>query len=300
MAAIKTILVPVDFSDCSTAALEHAAWLAGKLGAAIHVLHCWEMPSILGGEAEHSYRGAMKGFADTSLAALAAKMNEQGIEVESFTAELGAPAKTIVQIARKARHDLIVMGTHGRTGLDRALLGSVAERVVRCAPCPVLSLHGAAGTRPVRKVLVPVDYSYGSARALQCATGLAERLGADLEVVHVWDRPAYVSAEVLIRTHADRPRSLGDLIRDNAEAEMATFLADHLRHNEGTTVLPPHYLVSGEPAATLVAELERGRHDLVVIGTHGRTGLKHLLLGSVADKLIRFSPVPVLTVPSAF
>jgi nucleotide-binding universal stress UspA family protein len=90
---------------------------------------------------------------------------------------------------------------------------------------------------------------------------------------------------------------LGELIRDNAEAEMAAFLANHLRHNEGTTVLPPHYLASGEPAATLVAELERGKHDLVVIGTHGRTGLKHLLLGSVADKLIRFSPVPVLTVP---
>jgi nucleotide-binding universal stress UspA family protein len=298
MAAIKTILVPVDFSDCSTAALEHAAWLAGKLGAAIHVLHCWEMPSILGGAAEHAYRGAMEGFADTSLAALAAKMHLQGIEAETFSVELGAPAKTIVEIARKAHHDLIVMGTHGRTGLDRAWLGSVAEKVVRCAPCPVLSLHGATGVRPVRKVLVPVDYSDGSARALQYATGLAERLGAALEVVHVWDRPSYVSTEVLVRTHADRPRSLGDLIRDNAEAEMAAFLANHLRHNEGTTVLPPHYLASGEPAATLVAELERGKHDLVVIGTHGRTGLKHLLLGSVADKLIRFSPVPVLTVPS--
>jgi nucleotide-binding universal stress UspA family protein len=298
MAAIKTILVPVDFSDGSSAALEHAAWLAGKLGAAIHVLHCWEMPSILRGEAEHAYRGAMEHFAATSLASLAANMREKGIEVESFSSELGAPAKTIVQIAKKAHHGLIVMGTHGRTGLDRALLGSVAEKVVRWAPCPVLSLHGTAEVRPVRKVLVPVDYSDGSARALQCAAALAERLGAALEVVHVWDRPAYVSTEVLVRGRADHPRSLGDLIRENAEAEMATFLASHLRQNEGTTVLPPHYLTSGEPAATLIAELERGKHDLVVIGTHGRTGLEHLLLGSVADKLIRFSPVPVMTVPS--
>jgi nucleotide-binding universal stress UspA family protein len=149
----------------------------------------------------------------------------------------------------------------------------------------------------IKKILVPVDYSEGAANALNWATDLAQQLGAELEVVHVWDRPAYVSTEAVVQTDGGHTRTLGELIRENAEAAMATFLANHMRDREGTTVLPPHYLVSGEPASTLVAELESGRYDLVVIGTHGRTGLKHLLLGSVADKLIRFSPVPVLTVP---
>jgi nucleotide-binding universal stress UspA family protein len=299
MGAFKTILVPVDFSDCSTAALERAACLARKAGATIHVLHCWEVPeSVPADDAQYANRETIQSFADTSLADLIAKLHEKGIGAERFSIERGAPAKTIVEIASKGRYDLVVMGTHGRTGLDRALLGSVAEKVVRCAPCPVLCLRGAAELRdPVRKILVPVDYSEGSAHALECATSIAEWLGAELEVVHVWDRPAYVSTEVLVRMPEGSLRPLGELIRLNAEAEMATFLANHLRRNEGSTVLPPHYLISGEPAASLVAELERGRHDLVVVGTHGRTGLKHLLLGSVADKLVRFAPVPVLTVP---
>jgi nucleotide-binding universal stress UspA family protein len=86
-------------------------------------------------------------------------------------------------------------------------------------------------------------------------------------------------------------------VRENAEREMSAFLGAHrdrLAPGEG---LPVHRLLSGKPASTLLGELEQGKHDLVVLGTRGRTGFKHLLLGSVAEKLVRFSPVPVLTVP---
>lgn len=142
-------------------------------------------------------------------------------------------------------------------------------------------------------ILVPVDYSENSRDALQLAAALAERFQAALDIVHVWDRPTYVSDAVLI-TQGSGQRPLGELIRENAERDMREFLA--------TVTLPEgvscqERLLSGNPATALLDAQKSGGHDLIVMGTHGRTGLSHLLLGSVAEKLIRHAPVPVLTVP---
>ncbi len=145
----------------------------------------------------------------------------------------------------------------------------------------------------IRSILVPVDYSDCSAKALALAAELAPTLGAAIDVVHVWERPAYVSDDTKVG-HGDSARSLVDMICENAQSEMDTFTAN--------VKLPPatkltKRLLAGNPASTLLKELGEGKHDLVVIGTHGRTGLSHLLLGSVAEKLVRLSPAPVLTVP---
>lgn len=145
-----------------------------------------------------------------------------------------------------------------------------------------------------RRILVPVDYSEGSAAALAYAAALAEKLGAALDVVHVWDRPAYVSETVLVGP-PDQKRPLSELIRENAAAEMKSFIA---RAAIPARVSLETRLLSGNPSATILNELRAGGHELLVVGTHGRTGLRHLLLGSVAEKLVRLSPVPVLTVPS--
>src|SRR5690606_31588424 len=152
---------------------------------------------------------------------------------------------------------------------------------------------GSAFPMAFQRILVPVDYSEDSRAALVVAVDLARSLGATLDVVHVWDRPSYVSDAVLVG-HGTEQRPLGELIRENAEREMQEFLAAmHLPSDVVSTTR----LVSGSPAAALLDELGRGKHDLVVMGTHGRTGFAHLLLGSVAEKLVRHSPVPVLTVP---
>jgi nucleotide-binding universal stress UspA family protein len=146
----------------------------------------------------------------------------------------------------------------------------------------------------VSRILVPVDYSDGSANALGYARELAKALKASIDVVHVWDRPSFVPDKTLVQMEGGVKRSLGDLIRDNAEREMEAFLRAHPIAGEAT---PGHRLLSGEPASTLLHELEQGQHQLVVVGTRGLSGFRHLLLGSVAEKLVRFSPVPVLTVP---
>jgi nucleotide-binding universal stress UspA family protein len=141
-----------------------------------------------------------------------------------------------------------------------------------------------------KRILVPVDYSEPSRKALELALSLD---GAELNVIHAWDRPAYVSEEMVSYKDGSR-RSIGDLIRENAEREMTEFLAS-VKAPGGRQLA--HHLVSGEPASAILLEASKGGYDLLVVGTHGRTGVTRLLLGSVTEKLIRLSPVPVLTVP---
>ncbi|MFZ5894553.1 MAG: universal stress protein [Myxococcota bacterium] len=143
------------------------------------------------------------------------------------------------------------------------------------------------------RILVPVDYSTHSLKAVGYAAELAQRLGASLDIVHVWDRPTYISDAILVG-HGAEQRSLAEMIRENARNDMKEFLS---KVELATGVIATDRLLSGDPATVILKELEQQKYDLVVIGTHGRGGLAHLLLGSVAEKLVRHSKVPVLTVP---
>ena len=145
-----------------------------------------------------------------------------------------------------------------------------------------------------RRILVPVDYSEHSRESVRIAAELAVKVGATVDIVHVWDRPTYVSDGVMVRRPGEEQRSLADLIRENAENDMAQFLAK-LELPEGVNV--NHRMCTGEPAQRLVEEARSGGYDLIVVGTHGRAGVLHLLLGSTAERLIRLSPVPVLVIP---
>ena len=146
----------------------------------------------------------------------------------------------------------------------------------------------------IRRIMVPIDYSDNSKAALAYAADLALGFNASLDIVHVWDRPTYLTDAVMVQHPGEAHKPIGELIRENAQHDMAEFL--------GEVSLPASLsstsrLISGEPASALLTELKKGEHDLVVLSTHGRTGLAHLLLGSIAEKLVRLSPVPVLTVP---
>ena len=146
----------------------------------------------------------------------------------------------------------------------------------------------------IRRILVPIDYSQNSQVALNYAAELALSFGASLDIVHVWDRPTYVTDSVMVQRPGEAHRPIGELIRENAQKDMNEYLS-------GITlpsgVASTSRLLSGDPASSLVLELKKGEHELVVLSTHGRTGVAHLLLGSIAERLVRLSPVPVLTVP---
>ena len=146
----------------------------------------------------------------------------------------------------------------------------------------------------ITRILVPVDYSQQSKAALSYAMFLAKPLGVEVDVVHVWDRPNYVPDTVVVAGPGGH-QSVADLIRENAEKEMDDFLGQ-VDSPAGVTVT--HHLESGEPASTILRTAERTESSMVVMGTHGRTGVRYLLLGSVAEKLVRLCPIPVLTVPT--
>jgi len=146
---------------------------------------------------------------------------------------------------------------------------------------------------PFKNILVPVDYSEPSRRALELAVSLDP--AARITVVHAWDRPSYVSDEIVVHADGTR-RSLSELIRANAEREMTEFLQ---RVALGSSIQLEQRLLSGEPVTVILEEAGKHGYDLMVVGTRGRTGVTRLLLGSVTEKLIRLSPIPVLTVPPA-
>ncbi|HVW26037.1 MAG TPA: universal stress protein [Polyangiaceae bacterium] len=143
-----------------------------------------------------------------------------------------------------------------------------------------------------KKILVPVDYSPSSKRALEWALVLAESMGASVHVLHTWEVPPYLRPDLTVWS-GEISETLADHTRAEAEKGMRDFLATAdvaTRANVTSQVVP------GAPYATILALVEQEGFDLIAMGTHGRTGVAHLLLGSVAEKVVRHAPCPVLTI----
>lgn len=201
-----------------------------------------------------------------------------------------AAAPAILDYADERAVDLIVMGSHGRRGLRRLFLGSVTEEVVRAAFCPVLTVHrpkeGVAASADVRRILVPVDFSARTRMAIDHATELAAAYGASLEILHVVEVPTYPDFYVPVHvTSIDVPT-----VRERA-AERLQELAAPLRERleVETTVRV------GRTVTEIVETAEHEAFDLIVMPSHGYSGLERALLGSVAEGVLRRAPCPVLT-----
>lgn len=144
---VRQILVPTDFSDCAAAALDAAIELAGKLGARITVLHAWQIPTYAFPFGSFvpavDLPAALEDAAQKALAELVASRADRGVELRPMV-RAGVAWEQILAVVKELPAELVVIGTHGRTGLPRALIGSVAEKVVRLAPVPVLTVHAGA------------------------------------------------------------------------------------------------------------------------------------------------------------
>jgi nucleotide-binding universal stress UspA family protein len=297
------ILLPVDFSECSETAHRQCIRLVRQLSASVEVVNVWEPVTVTAPEtvlvAPATAATLEKEAAATSeeqLGRILQELRTAGVAATASSHKGGWPSKVIVDLARARRSDLIVMGTHGRRGFERALLGSVVERVLRHAPCPVLSVGPAssgAELREVRRILVPVDLSENSEHALCFALNFSRLLGAEVEVVHVWDRPSWFDNQMTIVSDGEK-RLLGEVIHENTARDLELFVRES---TPASFSAPASRLLSGNPARELLVEIEGGRYDLVVLGTQGRGGIGHLLLGSLAEKLVRLSSKPVITVP---
>ncbi|HEX7837412.1 MAG TPA: universal stress protein [Kofleriaceae bacterium] len=287
------ILCPIDFSAGSQYALRTAARIAAASEAELVVANVWYMPPMAYAGDAPVPADAVQFLVDDSKRGLAqAERDASSLGARRVTTALlsGVPWEQLVALlGRDETFDLVVMGTHGRTGLSRILLGSVAEQVVRHAPCPVLTVRdrGEAGT--FQHVLCPVDFSDSSRRAVELAGSIAAPGGAGIALLHVLELPVAYSGELKI------PGLVEDL--DRRAAGMLERWAAELRAKVSVPVVARSRI--GRPGAQILAAQDGDpSFDLVVMGGHGRTGLPRLLLGSVAEQVIRHASCPVLVARS--
>ena len=306
MTAISRILVPTDFSATSKEAFAYATALATQLDASLHLVHAFEDPFTTAAFAAEMYTPLPPSLRESMLRDIEQRLAEWMPPADRArfkgTTEiaLGPPARAIDDYAKTLGADLIVMGTHGHGGMRHLLLGSVAERVVRTAPCPVLTVrdHQPHG---IRRILVPTDFSATADEALEYARLLAARFGASLQLLHVLDDPfvteglaaeAYITEAPTFRTAMlrDAQNRLGHRVVPVREAS-------EVEGRPGIAAIDSEVLF-GHGARTIAEYAADRAVDLIVMGTHGRSGVAHLLLGSVAERLVRTAPCPVLSVKS--
>ena len=283
----RKILCPIDFSPGSQQAMQAAVRLVIEHDAELVLVHAWYLPPVaLGGELTLSAE-LMQQLSDDAQRGLddaVREANSLGAKRVMPRLLSGVPWAAII---KAAEHDidLIVVGTHGRTGLARILIGSVAEKVIRHAPCPVLVVRPDGTPGPFTHVLCPVDFSASARQATELAVQLVQPGGAGITLLHVIEVPVAYSGEIRdpgFYRELDK-RSTALLEEWGAELRTKTAVPVSIRCR------------IGHPGAQTLAALDGDRtFDLVVMGSHGRTGIARALLGSVAEKVVRHASCPVL------
>lgn len=289
----KSIIVPIDFSDTSLQALDYAIALAREFGSRIQFLHVLEFPAVFNSD-KPAYAAWDKAAKEASAQRLSELIREKTEGIASVTSDVrfGRAYQTVCERALQEKADLIVIGTHGFSGLKHVMLGSTAERVIRHAPCSVLTVRtkhvGDAKSfiRP-KKILVPTDFSNPADEALQSAVVLAKQYDAELELLYVvpvhyaiaeYDQIDYTLLEVdQTKTGEEKLSELGkELLAQNISVKT------NVRRGRAATEITQAATDTGA--------------DVILIATHGLTGWQHAVLGSTTEEVVRNSPCPVLVV----
>ncbi|HZT81311.1 MAG TPA: universal stress protein [Gemmataceae bacterium] len=284
---LRSILVPLDGSQFGEHALPVAADLARRAGAALHLVHAHaplvyiEGLSVLDDRADEQLREQERGY----LERLAGRLADTGVAVHTAVVE-GFAADVLREQAEAAGAGLIVMSTHGRGPFSRFWLGSVADALVRAAPVPLLlvrpSEQPAAGPA-FRHVLIPLDGSALAEQAIQPAVEVGRLTGADYMLIRV--------VPPVFRVDDGRGEVWEATERQEEEAKQYLDRVAARLRGEGLAVSTR--VVTGQQPADAILRAASST-DLIALATHGRRGLGRLVLGSVADKLIRAATVPVL------
>jgi len=282
----EQILFPTDGSEGAAFAFDHVLDLAVRHNASVHILNIADTTEkgILQIQDDID---ALEQAGNRIVHEAATQAHHRGVDTVTEVRQ-GVPYRGIVDYAETQGLDLVVMPTHGRRGLERFLLGSTSERVLRRADVPVLTIRPDDGriTHPYEDVLVPTDGSNCANRALAIGVDTADSEDAALHLLSV----------IAITTlGADaRPDIQGELLEQSANE----LLDEAGAFAEDAGVEPVSKAVEYGPSIhkAILTYIEDHDIDLVVVGTHGRTGFDRYVLGSVTEYLVRTSPIPVLTV----
>lgn len=297
---IRRIMVGVDFSPQGELALEQALDVARFTGAEVvlaHVTHVPEPPDPTGlpessARAMAEYHRLLSEHLQESRAQLdevRERVSGQGVDVSQVVID-GYPDEALARAAGELGADLIAVGTHGRTGIGRFWLGSVAERVVRLTRASVLVARpGSKGRGGFQRILVPTDFSAHSEEALEVALVLAAN-GATVDLLHCWEVPALLLGHV---TPSAEEKAIAPVFRSLEESARARGRELCERHRrEGVTL----EFSTAEVSPSRGIRERAGAYDLVVMGSHGRRGARRFLLGSVAEVTVRHAPCSVVVV----
>ena len=309
MITINQILSPVDFSAFSQHALQHAVQLARWFDATLTVLYVYPPPAapppvVFGGlpgplplepypaltvSPELVHEDVM-----AQVAKFAATVDTSGVQLR-ITARAGTAVRGILDEAAASHDDLIVLGTHGHGGFDRWMLGSVTEKILRKASCPVLTIpppvaESAGGALHIfKRILCPVDFSDSSLKALEYAMALAKEADADLLLMHViegvadvrhWQQPINPSILEYLR-----------LSEQNALQRLRALIPADAR----AWCRPHEVLATGKPYEEILRESREQDAHLIVMGVHGRNPVDLLFFGSTTNHVVRGAACPVLT-----
>jgi nucleotide-binding universal stress UspA family protein len=298
---IDRILVPLDFSESSIDALRFALPFARESGARLDLLHVIESSATYFGPPGET--GSLPSMPDQELQRDAAARLKKCAATEvrrpvhaNTLVKEGAPARAINEAAAELRSDLLVLSTHGHTGLDRFFLGSTAEAVVRRAPCPVLTVRrrvlARAGTpqtppsKRINRIVVPVDFSASSRDLVKYAAAFATQFRASLVLLHVVE---HINVPTRVVYYATR---LQLTVLERGMRQLAEFAERLVPAN----IEAEQVVRAGTPYDVIRQVARRERADLIIIATRGHGAVKRFFIGSTAGRVVRHAPCPVLVV----
>ncbi len=287
---IDSILIPTDGSEGAHAGARRGIALASRTDAEVHVLSVVESrASPL--DLDDATLSALEVEAEAAVESIAqtAREHDEDLAVTT-TVTSGTPFQTIREYARRHEIDVVAMGTTGRTGLDRVLLGSVTENVLRTARTPVLAVPPNAGDITAddvafERLLLPTDGSDGAAIAVEWGTELAKGLESTVDTLYSVDPSPFSGIQ--------EPDEIYDALERRGEEAIET-VRDRAR-DAGVSISAS--IASGSPASVILTYASDNDVDLIVMGTHGRTGIGQWFLGSVTENVVRQADVPVFCVP---
>ncbi len=293
MLTLRTVLCPTDFSDVSARAETYAAALARHYDASLHLLHVDPPMPVMAPYGEIPVDARMfeeqREIAEAELVKAGERARAGGITVDT-TMKGGHPAREILALADRAQADMLVIGTHGRGGVEHLLLGSVAEKIMRKASCPVLVVPpGAPGDSDAlfSRILCPIDGSAASAHALTYALSLAQETDGHVTLLYVVE-PVPAAGE-FGALDVEEYRRAGE---EHARKVLRDAVPDDVR----TWCRLDERVATGKPSERILDAATTERADVIVMGVRGRGAIDLLAFGSTTNEVIRRAGCPVLAV----
>jgi len=296
MIDVRNVLCPVDRSDISRRAMIFAGHLAEWYDARLRLMEVVSVPLpplSMGPVAVHGLTLDTRRAILDELDRFAEPARAFGVPIH-VTVEEGDIVTAILEEAKALPADLLVLGTHGRGGFERFALGSVAEKILRKARCPVLTVPPGDRAQlpseaPFKTILCAVDFSAASLKGVEYALSLAQEADARLIVTHVIDWPdeanmAASLADALVETRRE--------LEEEKRRQLSLIVPDDAR----TWCRPEERLLIGAPAHEIVKLAHETSAEVIVMGVHGRSGIDIALFGSTTQRVVRDAPCPVLTV----